>query len=62
MGSKQTEVPSPGVAALIAFASQAKPAQFVIIEAPAHHTLSFRLKLRDATGMQEGGVCAVEVC
>ncbi len=60
MGSKHTEVPSPGIGALIAFASQAKPAQFVIIEASAHHTLS--LKLGDATGMQEGGVCAVEVC
>ncbi len=58
MGSKHTEVLSPGVAALIGFAVQAKPAQFVTIEASAHHTLSLKLKLGDATGMQEGGFCA----
>ncbi len=62
MGSKHTEVPSSGVAALIVFAAQAQLAQFLIIEASAQHTLSFRLKLGDATGMQEGGVCAADVC
>ncbi len=62
MGSKHTEVPSPGVAALIVFVAQAKLAQFVIIEASAHHTLSFRLKLGDAKRMQEGGFCAADVC
>ncbi len=54
----RTEVPSPGIAAFIGFAMQAKPIRFESAGAFALHTLPIGLNSGDATGMQEVGVFA----
>ncbi len=48
MGSYHAEVPSPGVAALIGFAAQAKPVRFESTGASAPHTLTFVFNPGDA--------------
>ncbi len=52
MGSLHTEVPSPGVAALIGFVAQAKPVRFESARTSALHTLPFGCNPGDATGTQ----------
>ncbi len=57
MVSQHTEVPSPGVAAFIGFAAQAKLVQFVL------NTLPFGFNPGDAvTGTQGIGVWSAKVC
>ncbi len=58
MGRHHAEVPSPGVAAFIGFATPAKLALVESAGASALHTLSFSVDLGDATGTQGIGVCA----
>ncbi len=56
MGGYHTEVPCPGVAALIGFAAQAKSARFESNEESAIRTLPFGFNPGYATGTQEIGV------
>ncbi len=51
MNRKHIEVPSPGVAAFIGFAAQAKLARFEIAGASALHTLPFGFNPGDARDM-----------
>ncbi len=50
------EVPSPGVAAFIGFAAQAKPVRFESAGAPVLHTITLGFKPGDTTGEQGIGV------
>ncbi len=56
MGSEHTEGPSPGVAAFIGFAAEAKPVWFERAGASALPTLPFGFNPGDATGKQGAGV------
>ncbi len=62
MGSLLTEAPSPGVAAFIGFAAQAKLVRFVSLGASALDTLPFIFDPSDVMGMQGIGVRLAEVC
>ncbi len=61
VGSFHTEVPSPGVAAFIGFAVQAKPVRFESAGAYALQTLPFSFNPGDAKGTQRIGVSSAEV-
>ncbi len=56
MVSKHTEVLSPGVAALIGFAAQAKPDRFESAGASALHALPFGFNPGASAGTQGIGV------
>ncbi len=56
MVSWYTEVPGPGVAALIGFATQVKLAGLVSYGSTALHTLPFGVNSGDTTGTQGIGV------
>ncbi len=62
MSSRHAEVHSPGVAAVIGFAAQAKPVRFESAVTIALHTLPFRFNAGGVMGMQRIGVCSAEVC
>ncbi len=55
VSSQHTEVLSPGAAAFIGFADQARPVRFENAGASVLHTLSFGFNTGDATGAQEIG-------
>ncbi len=54
----RTEVPSPGIAAFIGFAAQAKPIRLESAGASALHTLLIGLNSGNATGTQAVGAFA----
>ncbi len=56
MGGHHTEVPSPGVAAFIGFAAEAKPVRFKGAGASALHALPFGFNPGDATRTQGIGI------
>ncbi len=63
VGSEHTKGPSPGVAAFIGFAAEAKPVWFESAGASALHTPSpVGFNPGDATGKQGVGVWLPEVC
>ncbi len=55
-GEPWRRFPSPGVAAFISFAAQAKPVRFESTGASALHTLPYGFNPGDATGTQGIGV------
>ncbi len=63
MFREHTGVPSPGVAAFIGFAAEAKPVRFESTGASALHTLPFGFNPDDTMARTQGiGVLSAGVC